>query len=233
MNVPLHQFLTETFDKDALREASIVADNATGRSSQAAMYYTDDEDSSDDDLLSIGHVTVSLHSLPSLTSNSSVSRWDSCISSPRRGNDSCKSPPGRPTRGYVNVMLDKMSTDPIRPIHLLHHHHHHMSSHTTTTTTTTTTTAAKNSDYLKNRLHTPPAAPRRKISFQGIPRPPCLEALVSSSPNSVRVDLSELLSKALEECGDLGEPYCSDSTSMSNTNVAEETVCVLVPARER
>lgn len=201
MNLPLHQFLTETFGKDVLRDASIVADNPRGRSSQAVLYYTDDED----DLLSIGgHGNDSLRSLPSLTSESSVSRWDSCISSPNRKNDSCKSPPGRPTRGYV---MDKMSTDPIKPIHLLlhhHHRHHHMHS----------PTAAKTSD-LKNRLHTPPSAPRRRVSFQDIPRPPCLEAL--DSPTSVRMELSELLSKALEECGDLQDTYC-DSSISSNTD---------------
>jgi hypothetical protein len=219
MNAPLHEFFVETFNEDVLRQASLVADNAKGRSSQAAMYYTDDEDDDDDDLLSIGHVTVSLHSLPSLTSDSSVSRWDSCISSPRRKNDSCKSPPGRPVRCYV---MDKMSTDPaIRPINLLHHHMPKPMS---------STTAAKQSD-LKNRLHTPPAAPRRKISFQGIPRPPCLEAL-GSSPTSVRVDLSELLSKALDECSmDIGDPYCSSDSTMLNN--AEGAVCVLVPAHER
>jgi hypothetical protein len=218
MNLPLHQFLSETFDKDVLRDASIAADNARGRSSQAVMYYSDDDD---DDLF---NGNDSLRSLPSLNSDSSVSRWDSCISSPSRKNDSCKSPPGRPTREYV---MDKMSrTEPIKPIHLLlHNHHNNQNMHSSTA-------AAKTSSDLKNRLQTPPAAPRRKVSFQGIPRPPCLEAL--DSPTSVRVELSELLSKALEECGDLEDPYCDSSSISSNTDHEEETtVCVIVSAPEK
>jgi hypothetical protein len=178
------------------------------------MYYSDDEE--DDDGCDLND---SLRSLPSLNSEGSVSRWDSCcISSPNRKNDSCKSPPGRPTRGYV---MDKMSTEPIKPMHLIIHHHphpHHMHS----------ATAAKTSN-LKSRLHTPPAAPRRRVSFQAIPRPLCLEAL--DSPTSVRVELSELLSKALEECGDLQDSYNCDSSISSNTD--EEAVCVLVAAPER
>src|SRR3569832_1058756 len=103
MNGPLHQFLANQISPELLCQASLVVDNARSQVQPRFRPVVPD-------YFSIhSRSTVSLHSLPSLTSDSGVSRWDSCI----KQTADCLSPPQRrPRRVGEEVRVDSSPSKP-------------------------------------------------------------------------------------------------------------------------
>lgn len=198
MSSPLHLYLLETLGEELLCEATLVIDNP--RSHTQRLCHETFEDCAFDNNNNNRSVP-SLHSLPSLTSDSSISRWDS---SPTKTRD-CLSPPQRRPRRRISLDRDNWSerklTSP-RPA-----------------TIRSAMEDVASSSYSKFQS---PSFPRRRASFMeelgvsSLPPPPCWDDsdeddhdCALPSPISVRAHgLEEILGKALEECEDC---YSDDS----------------------
>lgn len=198
----LREFLVTSIGERRLSDAEVVSDNArlvVGRRRQRPSF----EHSSS------ARSSVSLHSLPSLTSDCSVSRWDSVLRNtsdsvsppqrmPRRmgsdvddeGNDSVPPPP------FCNspfVHRDSVPSPPMRGPH-----------------------AIENTRHEVCKKYQSPSFPMRRASFTKLPCPPCWgveDEGEDESPTSVRVGLDQILGQALQECADLEEDSLCDDFS--------------------
>jgi hypothetical protein len=204
---PLQQFLFDQIGPERLSTAKLVVDNARSSSSPPQRrrrpraplpdYYNCSSSTQ-------SRSTVSLHSLPSLTSDSSVSRWDSCIK-----HTDCLTPPQRRPRKLGEALSSREGVDEkpslpkvrLSPVPLA----------------------------AMNPFTAPPSCPGgfqtptlpiRKASFSGLPKLPRWDDTVEAkdggpkdrSPNSVchRAGLEEILGHALKECADLGDEDYDD-----------------------
>lgn len=176
---PLHHFLSCRLGDESLAEAGLVVDNALGHP-PSEQYRT--RRKACNDFSSHSRTSLSLQSLPSLTSDSSISRWDSC-GSPQK---LCPSPPLRPRRSrrQSNEFEDRKECTPLPSYSLRQAVDHNCQS---------------------------PRVPTRRSSIQTvISRPPCWEVDQEEddgSPRSVRAGLDTILGQALQECKELDDAY--------------------------
>jgi len=178
---PLQHFLQESIGQETLKHASVVSDGAKLHSNRRKLRAHKVTSSFGN---SHSRTSTSLHSLPSLTLDSPVCRWESCAKKPV----ACFSPSKPKRLGSFNVT--KRMLIPASPMIL--------SSPDLTI-----------KDTAKDRFQSP-TAPVRKSSFRDLPsRPPCWsgsndETCAGPSPTSVvREGLSEILDRALQHCADL------------------------------
>lgn len=210
MPPPLHKFLQSTIGAEHLRSACIVEDNARPKRRQRLLTISPKESYTEHT-----RSTVSLHSLPSLTSDSSVSRWDSVV----KPTSDCLSPPLRRPR-----RANRSDQAPTPPISRQQYRRPSMPRPSNEVSVRDAASASFKSFQSTAKSYQSPTFPIRQTSLnrQGglhaLPKPPCWsdgeESSSSSShsdspsPTSVRAGLDEILGKALDECLDLGAEDC-------------------------
>jgi len=188
MNRPLHLYL-QSLDLSPC-EAEIVVDRAylpAKRQVQSNQYSCSSFNSR------CNSSFVSLHSLPSLTSDSSVSRWDSSIQI-KKEDTFAMSPPRRQQRLSLDTILAETNAA------------NRQRSHTNAALSTTTThpSSPKASSQLLYKKYGSPALPTRgSLSI-----PPL--RLESEGQEERSTDLHDILGQALEQCVDLEEYYFRD-----------------------
>jgi hypothetical protein len=177
MNHPLHVFLNESIGQRSLSIASLVVDNA--RVKVAPSIRSNDRRTNHDVSSSHSRSSLPLQSLPSLSSESVISRWDSCVS-PQ--NQLCPSPPSRPNR-WLPKSLDNSDGSQCQPMSVQE---------------------IRKSISVSCQS---PRAPTRGSSIQRPPCWEAYEKEREGSPRCARSALDDILGKALEECRDLEDAY--------------------------
>lgn len=170
MKNPLQQFLCSNLGEDVLRSAGLRVDNAKTHA-RIKRQRLQANDGKADHHVSKG--SLRLASLPSISSDSPVSRWESC-----QKTVDCLSPPQRKPRRIssddVALPRSPCLSSPSRSLSDKALHLHSFES---------------------------PTLPVRRSSLTAcsLPKPPCWNGF-DESPTSVRAGLDDLLCEALHEC---------------------------------